>query len=44
MRYRAEKMTVLAEGGLDSFVAHESAEVNAAGEEIGEMFDLDLSL
>lgn len=44
MRYRADKMTVFAAGGLESFVAAESAEVGAAGEEIGEMFDFDLSL
>ncbi len=44
MRYRAQKMTVFAAGGLESFVAAESAEVGAAGEEIGEMFDFDLSL
>jgi uncharacterized membrane protein YjgN (DUF898 family) len=43
-RYRAQKMTVTAAGGLESFVAAESAEVSAAGEEIGEMFDFDLSL
>jgi uncharacterized membrane protein YjgN (DUF898 family) len=44
MRYRAGKMTVFAAGGLESFVAAESAEVGAAGQEIGEMFDFDLSL
>jgi uncharacterized membrane protein YjgN (DUF898 family) len=44
MRYRARKMTVSAAGGLESFFAAESAEVGAAGEEIGEMFDFDLSL
>jgi uncharacterized membrane protein YjgN (DUF898 family) len=44
MRYRAQKMTVVAAGGLENFVAAEFAEVSAAGEEIGEMFDFDLSL
>jgi len=44
MRYQAQKMTLFAEGGLDSFVVAESAEVSAAGEEIGEMFNFDLSL
>jgi len=44
MRYRAQKMTVFAADGLESFVAAESAEVSAAGQEIGEMFDFDLSL
>ena len=44
MRYRAQRMTVIAAAGLESFVAAESAEVSAAGQEIGEMFDFDLSL
>ena len=44
MRYQAQKMTLFAEGGLDSFVVAESAEVSAAGEEIGEIFNFDLSL
>ena len=44
MRYRAEKMTLLATGGLESFVAAESAPVSAAGEEVGEMFDVDIGL
>ena len=44
MRYRTQKMTVIAAGGLAGFVAAESAQVSAAGEEIGEVFDLDLSL
>jgi uncharacterized membrane protein YjgN (DUF898 family) len=44
MRYRADKMTVLASGGMGSFVAAESAQVSAAGEEVGEMFDIDFGL
>lgn len=44
MRYRAEKMKVVAAGGLDCFVGAESTQVSAAGEEVGEMFDTDLSL
>jgi hypothetical protein len=35
---------VHAQGGLDQFVAAESANVSAAGEEVGEMLDFDFSL
>ena len=42
LRYRAEKITVL--GELDSFVAAESAQVSATGEEVGEIFGIDISL
>jgi uncharacterized membrane protein YjgN (DUF898 family) len=44
LRYRASKTTVIAAGGLETFVAAESAQVSAAGAEIGEMFDFDLGL
>jgi uncharacterized membrane protein YjgN (DUF898 family) len=44
LRYRAESVTVIAPEGLEAFVAWESAQVGAAGEEIGEMFDVDLGL
>lgn len=44
LHYRAGKFTLLAEGGLDSFVAAESAQVSAAGEAVGEMFDIDIGL
>jgi uncharacterized membrane protein YjgN (DUF898 family) len=44
MRYRAEKMAMLAAGGLDSFVAGESGQISATGEEVGEMFDIDIGL
>ena len=44
MRYRAEQMTLLAADGLDGFVAAESAPVSAAGEEVGEMFDVDIGV
>jgi uncharacterized membrane protein YjgN (DUF898 family) len=41
LRYRAQKMTLTADGGLDGFVAAEATQVSAAGEEVGEMFDFD---
>lgn len=43
-RYRAEKMALLAHGDLDGFVAAQQAKVGATGEEIGEMFDIDIGL
>ena len=42
-RYRASKTTVIAAGSFDSFVQGEERQVGAAGEEIGEMFDLDIA-
>jgi uncharacterized membrane protein YjgN (DUF898 family) len=44
MRYRAEHLTLLAPSGLDRFVAKNEAPVSAAGEEMAEMFDIDLSI
>jgi uncharacterized membrane protein YjgN (DUF898 family) len=43
-RYRAECLALRAQGGLDAFVGTATREVAAAGEEMGEMFDIDLSL
>jgi uncharacterized membrane protein YjgN (DUF898 family) len=43
MRYRAEQMRVYPPGNLDRFVAGQSAEVGASGEELGEMFGFDFS-
>ena len=43
-RYRAACMTLVAAGSLDEFVATQTAEVSAAGEETAEMFDLDIAL
>jgi len=42
MRYRARKMTMVSTAALDNFIAAESAQVSATGEEIGEMFDIDI--
>jgi uncharacterized membrane protein YjgN (DUF898 family) len=43
-RYRAECLTLRAQGPLDSFVAAEDRRVGALGEEIGEAFDVDVGL
>ena len=44
MRYRAQNLEIVAAGSLEAFVTAESANVSAAGEEVGEMFDFDFSL
>ena len=44
LRYRARKFAVLASGPLDGFVQAESAGGGAAGQEIAELFDLDVAL
>lgn len=44
MRYRAEKMILVSAGALDGFVGAESTQVSAAGEEVGEMFDIDIAV
>ena len=44
LRYRVENMQVLVHGNLAQFVGGERTAVSAAGAEIGELFDLDLSL
>lgn len=43
-RYRAACLSLLPAGSLDEFVAAQTAEVTAAGEETGEMFDIDFAL
>lgn len=43
-RYRAECLALKGEESLDAFVGDMSRQVNATGEEMGEMFDVDLSL
>lgn len=43
-RYRAECLALECEGGLEGFAADVATGVGAAGEEMGEMFDMDLSL
>lgn len=43
-RYRLSRLTLLAAGDLDSFVAKEQEAVAAAGEEIADFFDFDVGL
>jgi uncharacterized membrane protein YjgN (DUF898 family) len=43
-RYRAECLVLLHRGDLDSFMGTATRDVAATGEEVGEMFDVDLSL
>ena len=43
-RYRAECLSLLANGSLDSFIAAEDKRTSALGEEIGEAFDVDIGL
>ena len=42
--YRAECLTLLAEGSIDEFVAAEEQSVSSLGEEIGDAFDMDIGL
>jgi uncharacterized membrane protein YjgN (DUF898 family) len=44
MRYRAARTTAISEGSLDRYVQAESLQVGAAGQEVGEMFDIDIAL
>jgi uncharacterized membrane protein YjgN (DUF898 family) len=43
-RYRLESLSLEVHGGLDAFVADQQSQVAAAGEELGEVFDVDLGL
>src|SRR6267154_1230750 len=44
MRYRASKTTVIASGRLDGFAEGEAQRVSVAGEEVAELFDIDIAL
>lgn len=44
LKYRLESATMLAAGGLDDFVAGVQRDVDAAGEGVADLIDLDLSL
>jgi uncharacterized membrane protein YjgN (DUF898 family) len=44
MRYRAECLTLQSTASLDEFISGVSAHVSATGEELGEFFNIDLSL
>ncbi len=43
MRYRADKLQIVGDVDFDQFVGDKKAEVQAAGEEIADFFDVDLS-
>lgn len=43
-RYRADNLALVSPRPVDEFVALAGQDVSAAGEEVGEMFDVDLSL
>ncbi len=43
-RYRLERLTLVAQGSLAEFEAFNRPEVSAAGEEIGEMFGMEIGL
>ena len=43
-KYRAEHWTLIAQGDLGAFAADAQAELGAAGAEVGEAFDIDLSI
>src|SRR5712671_3071742 len=44
MRYRASKTTVVTSGPLDGFAQGEAQKVSVAGEEVAELFDIDIAL
>jgi uncharacterized membrane protein YjgN (DUF898 family) len=41
-RYRAKHLLLISQGSLDHYVASQQNEVNALGEEVGDIFDVDL--
>lgn len=43
-RYRASQLVLMAGSGLDEFMAGEQGKAGTAGEEIGEMFDIDVGI
>lgn len=44
MRYRMNKLELLAANNLDQFVQAEQSKASALGEEVGEVFDLDIGI
>lgn len=42
-RYRISKLTIISDGDFDGFVNDKKAEVKATGEEIADLFDVDLN-
>ena len=43
-RYRADNLQMITRGSLDHYVASQREDVNALGEEVGDMFDVDLAI
>jgi len=43
-RYRVENLSLVAHGSLDHFLAGQDEEVSAIGEEIGDIFDMEIGL
>ncbi|TDQ38486.1 YjgN family protein [Thiopseudomonas denitrificans] len=43
-RYRAECTTIIINGDLDKFVGTQIEQVNALGQELGDMFDMDMAI
>ncbi|MBI1395176.1 MAG: DUF898 family protein [Betaproteobacteria bacterium] len=43
-RLRVESITMIPSGSLDEFVGEQSAEVDAFGEEVGDLLDIDIAL
>ncbi|MFX5839944.1 DUF898 family protein, partial [Acinetobacter baumannii] len=43
-RYRIESVTMISAGPLDDFVAGQSQDVAATGEEAADLFDVDIAL
>lgn len=44
LRYKLENMSLMTEGDLSEFVAGQTQQIGAVGEETSEMFDIDISL
>ena len=44
MRYRASKTIAIASGPLDGFAEGQAQQVSVAGEEVADLFDIDLAL
>jgi uncharacterized membrane protein YjgN (DUF898 family) len=43
-RYRLSHVQLLADGNLEDFISHQQGNVDASGEEVAEIFDLDIAL
>lgn len=43
-RYRASKLALIPDGDLSGFVASEEESIGSTGEEVGEMFDIDIGI